>query len=313
MEKPRCVFLSAVVPAFDELRMISQYTKGVLYALLGGACLSTSGVLMRNLELADGWDVLFYRSMAFLLAISLYIWYRYRRGMFRAIYVVGRKGVLAAVLLGTASVCYIFAILNTTVANVVFIIGSSPLVTALVAWIFIGERVRKSGLAAMLLAATGIGLMVVDGMTGGGMPGILLAMAMVTLFAFYLLILRSNRHIDQVPTTGLSGAVALAIAMMMVQQFEISLHDLIICLVLGVFQFGLGFLFLTLSARHIPAAEVALFALSESVLAPLWVWIGVNEVPSQFTIYGSALVFLSVIGYCVVSIRNRNKLELDSS
>lgn len=268
---------------------------------------------MRNLERADGWDVLLYRSLAFLLAISLYIWYRYRRGMFRAIYMVGRKGVLAAVLLGIASVCYVFAILNTTVANVVFIIGSSPLVTALVVWIFIGERVRKSGLSAMLLAATGVGLMVVDGMKGGGMLGILLAMAMVTLFAFYLLILRLNRHVDQVPTTGLSGFVALTIAVIMVQQFEINWHDLIICLVLGVFQFGLGFLFLTLAARHIPAAEVALFALSESVLAPLWVWIGVNEVPSPFTIYGSTLVFLSVLGYGVISIRNRNYLELDSS
>ncbi len=293
--------------------MISQYTKGVLYALLGGTCLSTSGVLIRNLEQADGWEVLFYRSMAFLLTISLYIWYRYRREMFHAVYVVGRKGVLAAVLLGLASVCYIFAILNTTVANVVFIIGSSPLVTALVVWIFIGERVRKSGLAFMLLAAIGIGLMVADGMTGGGMTGILLAMIMVASFAFYLLILRSNRHIDQVPTTGLSGFVVLAIAAMMVQQFEINLHDLIICVALGVFQFGLGFLFLTLSARHIPAAEVALFALSESLLAPLWVWVGVNEVPSQFTIYGSALVFLSVFGYCIISIRSRNYLESDSS
>ena len=293
--------------------MISQYTKGVLYALLGGACLSTSGILVRNLEQADGWEVLFYRSMAFLLAISLYIWYRYRRHMFRAVYVVGRKGILAAVLLGVASVCYIFAILNTTVANVVFIIGSSPLVTALVVWIFIGERVRKSGLAFMLLAATGIGLMVADGMTGGGMTGILLAMVMVTSFAFYLLILRSNRHIDQVPTTGLSGFVVLAIAAMMVQQFGINLHDLIICVALGVFQLGLGFLFLTLSARHIPAAEVALFALSESLLAPLWVWVGVNEVPSPFTIYGSVLVFLSVFGYCIISIRNRNNLESDSS
>ncbi|MCY4226625.1 MAG: DMT family transporter [Gammaproteobacteria bacterium] len=292
--------------------MISEYTKGVLYALLGGICLSTSGVLMRNLEYADGWNVLFYRSMAFLLVMSLCIWYRHRYGMFRAIYRVGRKGVLAAVLLGIASMCYIFAILNTTVANVVFIIGSGPLVTALLAWIFIGERVQKSGLLTMLLAAVGIGLMVADGVTGGGMPGILLAMAMVTLFAFYLLILRSNRHIDQVPTTGLSGFVTLAIAAVMVQQFEINLHDLIICLVLGVFQFGLGFLFLTLAARHIPAAEVALFALSESVLAPLWVWIGVNEVPSQFTIYGSVLVFLSVFGYCMISIRNRNNLELDS-
>ncbi|MXZ80560.1 MAG: DMT family transporter [Gammaproteobacteria bacterium] len=289
--------------------MTANHTVGILYALLGGICLSTSGVLMRNLEHADGWDVLFYRSIAFLIAIGLYIWYRYRRDTFRAVCAIGQPGLLAATLLGVCSVCYVFAILNTTVANVVFIIGSGPLVTALVAWVFIGERIRKSSLAAMLVAAVGIALMVADGMTEGGMVGILLALAMVSMFAFYLLILRSNRHIDQVPATGLSGFITIAIAAIMVDRFEINLHDFVICVSLGVFQFGLGFLFLTLASRHIPAAEVALFALSESVLAPIWVWIGVNEIPSRYTLYGSVLVFASVIGYCLISIRAEKRSD----
>ena len=174
--------------------------------------------------------------------------------------------------------------LNTSVANVVFIIGSAPLVTALVAWLFLKEKIGVWGLVAMITSVFGIGLMFIDGFISGGMFGNLLALLMVFMFAFYLLILRSKKHIDMIPATGLSGLITFAIAAVMVSDLDISLHDLVICMMLGSFQLGLGFLFLTLGTRFIPAAEVALFSMSESILNPLWVWIGVNEVPSNYTL-----------------------------
>lgn len=239
--------------------------------------------------------------------------FRYRKKTFAVYRAVGLKGLLAATLLGLGSVCYIFAMLHTTVANVVFIIGSAPLVTALMAWLFLKEKVSVWSLAAMFTSVIGVGLMFLDGLISGGMFGNLLALLLVVLFAFYLLLLRSSKHIDMIPATGLSGLITFAIAAVMVGDIDISLHDLVICMLLGSFQLGLGFLFLTVGTRLIPAAEVALFSMSESILNPLWVWIGVNEVPGSYTLWGSAIVLVSVITYSLIAIRSERKSGSASS
>ena len=149
--------------------------------------------------------------------------------------------------------------------------------------------------------------MFVDGFVSGGLLGNVLALGLVIMFAFYLLVLRANKDVDMIPATGLSGLIMFAVAAIMVPDLNITNHDLLICIALGSVQFGFGFLLLTLGTRYIPAAEVALFALSESVLNPIWVWIGVNEVPSKYTLYGSGVVLVSVIAYSLIAISNERK------
>ncbi len=287
--------------------MQNRYLIGILIVFMGGVFLSTSGIMLRSMDDANGWQVVLIRSLTFFITILTIMIFRYRRNTFAAYRAVGVSGIFAAILLGLGSVCYIFAMLNTSVANVVFIIGSAPLVTALIAWLFLKEKIGVWGLVAMITSVFGIGLMFIDGFISGGMFGNLLALLMVFMFAFYLLILRSKKHIDMIPATGLSGLITFAIAAVMVSDLDISLHDLVICMMLGSFQLGLGFLFLTLGTRFIPAAEVALFSMSESILNPLWVWIGVNEVPSNYTLAGSAVVLVSVITYSLIAIRNDRK------
>ena len=287
----------------------NRYLFGVLIVLIGGAFLSTSGILIRNMENPDGWQIVLYRSITFFFTILAILAWRYKGRTFHAYRAVGMPGVLAAILLGMGSVCYIFAMLHTTVANVVFIIGSAPLVTALLAWVFLGEKVSGWSLVAMVAALAGIGLMFLDGLESGGLLGNSLALVMVVMFGFYLLLLRRCRDIDMVPATGLSGLVTVTVAFIMVSTLEISNRDLAICIALGSVQFGLGFLFLTIGSRYIPAAEVALFALSESILNPIWVWIGVGEVPGRFTLYGCGIVLASVITYSLIAIRKERHTD----
>ncbi len=269
---------------------------------MGGVFLSTSGIMLRSLERADGWQVILFRSLTFFITIGAIMLFRYRRKTFAVYRAVGLKGILAATLLGLGSVCYVFAMLHTTVANVVFIIGSAPLVTALLAWLFLKEKISVWSLAAMFTSVIGIGLMFVDGLVSGGLFGNLLALLLVFLFAVYLLLLRSSKHIDMIPATGLSGLITCIIALVMVGDIDISLHDLVICMMLGSFQLGLGFLFLTVGTRFIPAAEVALFSMSETILNPLWVWIWVHEVPGGYALLGSAIVLVSVVVYSLIAI-----------
>ncbi len=285
---------------------------GVCVVLLGGAFLSLSGIFLRHIEQANGWTILFYRSSAFFITMSTILAFQYRRRTTLAFRAVGKKGVYAAILLSLGNVFYIFAMLNTTVANVVFIIGSAPLITALLCWLFLKERISVWGMVAMVLAFFGIGLMFADGFNTGSWFGSLLALAMVVMYAFYLLLLRGNQSVDMVPATCLSGLITALIAFPMLSGFNISQHDLIICILLGTVQFGAGFWLLTIGVRYIPAAEVALFSLSESILNPIWVFLGVGEIPSKLTIYGSAIVLISVVVYSTIAIQ-RERMGLASN
>lgn len=291
----------------------NRYMVGVAIALLGGTFLSLSGIMIRNIEDADGWQILFYRSLATFLTIFVFLVFQYRGSIARRFADIGRPGLLAALVLSVGSIFYIMALLNTTVANVVFIIGASPLLAALAGWLFLRERVTRASLAAMFAAILGIGLMFADGLVSGGMLGNVFALCLAIMYVFYLLILRGNRHVDMMPATCLSGLFTALIVLAFVVDFTVSRHDLVIILALGSIQFGFGFMCLTWSTRFIPAAEVALFSLSEAVLNPIWVWLGVGETPSLYTLAGSAVVLAAVMTYSIMAIRRERAIRADAS
>jgi drug/metabolite transporter (DMT)-like permease len=288
--------------------MERRYGYGVSLVIIGGVFLSTSGILLRNLETASGWQILFYRGLAFSLTLFLLLLLRYRGGIGAAFRAIGRPGLWAALVLGLGSICYVFAILLTTVANAVFIIGAAPLATALVAWLVLGERTSRFGIVAMLLSLVGIGLMFADGLLEGRWSGNLAALGVVASFVIFLLIVRDRRHIDMLPATCLGGLVMAGVSCLFVESFGLSRQDLAIAIAMGCLQFGVGFWCFTVATRYILASEVALFALTESILGPIWVWIGVGEQPSLLTLAGSAIVLLCVVSYCVNGIRAERRL-----
>ena len=293
----------------QALPRVNRYMVGVAIALLGGLFLSLSGILIRNIEDADGWQILFYRSLATFLTILVCLVFQYRGSTARRFADIGGAGLLAALVLSVGSIFYIMAMLNTTVANVVFILGASPLLAALAGWLFLRERVTRGSLVSMFAAILGIGLMFADGLVSGGMLGNVFALGLAVMYVFYLLILRGNRHVDMMPAACLSGLVTALIVVALVGDFSVSRHDLLIILALGTVQFGFGFMCLTWSTRHIPAAEVALFSLSEAVLNPIWVWLGVGETPSLYTLAGSAVVLAAVMTYSIMAIRRERAIR----
>ncbi|MFC1681620.1 DMT family transporter [Pseudomonadota bacterium] len=280
------------------------YLFGVGCVLAGGLCLSLAGVLVRLIDQADGWQILFYRSVTFFIMLSTILTVRYRSRTLAAFRAVGWRGLIVSVSLGLGSVCYIFALLNTTVANAMFIIGASPLVAAAAGWVLLGERVSLMSIIAMLVALGGIGLMFVDGFLAGRWLGNVIAIGVVIGFVVMLVALRGARDTDMLPATCMAGLVAASMSAIMATDLAISGHDLGIALLLGSVQYGAGFIFYTIATRYIQTAEVALFALSESILAPIWAWIGAGEEPSGLTLAGSAIVVLAVVSHCVIAIRN---------
>ena len=264
--------------------------------LLGGVCLSTSGILLRHIEAAGGWQILFYRGSFFFATMLLFLALRYRRNFFGACLAIGKPGFFISLVLGLASVLYIFGILSTTVANVVFIIATAPLITALLARVVLGERVSRGTWLAMLTALAGVALMVSDGLAGGGLFGVLCALGVAAGFAVMLTSIRFSPGVDMLPALCLGGFVTATIAFFMTPDLSISPRDAAICFTLGTVQFGGGFILITLGARYLPAAETALLSMTETVLAPLWVWLAVNEIPSALTLVGGVIVMATVGG-----------------
>jgi drug/metabolite transporter (DMT)-like permease len=287
--------------------MERRYALGAGLVIIGGVFLSLSGIMLRNIESASGWQILFYRGIAFSLMLFLVLLLKYRKGTPDAFRAIGNPGLWAALALGLGSVAYIFAILLTTVANALFIIGASPLATALVGWLVLGEKTSKFGIIAMLISLTGIGLMFADGVIEGRWLGNIAALIVVASFVIFLLLVRGRQQVDMLPATCLGGLIMAAVGGIFADDLVISNHDLVIALLMGWVQFGIGFMCFTIATRYIMASEVALFALTESILGPIWVWYGVGEQPSLLTFIGSGIVLLCVSSYCIAGIRDERR------
>ncbi len=271
-----------------------QYRTGVVMILTATLCLSLGGLILRNMEAADGWQVMFYRSISFVVTLLALLVYRYRGGLLAAFRATGTDGVLVALFLAVGSICYLFSLLLTTVANAMFIIAATPLFVAVVAWFVIGERVRASTWAAMIVALCGIGLMVGDGLASGHVLGSIVALGVVATFGGMIVVIRRSKAVDMLPATCMAGVVGGVAAFFMAGDLEVSGHDLILSLLMGSVQFGAGFTLITMGTRHVPAAEVSLLGLLEPILASLWVWIFINEVPATLTLVGGAIVLGAV-------------------
>ena len=270
--------------------------------------------MLRYVEQANGWQILFYRGLAFSITLT----HRPRRFPTGAIHLqrffsaIGRTwAVGGSWRWDLAGSCYIFALLLTTVANAMFILGAAPLTTAFGAWLVLNERTSASAVVAMLFALAGIGLLFADGFAAGRWLGNVVALGVVAGFTIYLLIVRRERDVDMLPAAFISGIVMAAAGLFMADNLSIQANDLRIVLIMGCVQITVGFMCYTVAARYLLAAEVALFALTESVLAPLWVWVGVGETPSGLTLAGSAIVLVSVLVYSVIEIGKQRRVLSD--
>ncbi|MDP6948289.1 MAG: EamA family transporter, partial [Arenicellales bacterium] len=244
----------------------STYTRGVIMILASGLFLSTSGIGFRIIEQASGWQILFYRSF-FMIGLLIGVLAVKSKGrlltQFR-----GLRGedILLALFLGTGIVAYVFALLLTTVANALFILSSVPFITALLGWLILREAVPSHTWITIAMAMIGLAIMVGNGLASGRYLGNLIALWLPISYAASVILVRRSSRPNMLVALCLAGVVSLVCAAPFIGDLVISRHDLLVSAYLGVFQVGLGFTFMVLGARYVPAAQVGLLALVEPVL-----------------------------------------------
>jgi drug/metabolite transporter (DMT)-like permease len=163
-----------------------------------------------------------------------------------------------------------------------------------IAWIALGESVSRRAAVAMAVAIAGVALMV-GGPGSGGAIGVGASIVMTLAFAISIVITRHRRDVSMAPAICLSQLLVFVGAAPFAHPGEITQRDLGFLVLIGVGQMGLGLAFLTVGARLLPAAEVALITLLEVVLGPLWVWVSISEEPAATTIVGGVIVIFAVL------------------
>ena len=268
---------------------------GYILLLFGGFCLSWGGFIIRSFEEASIWQILFLRSFFFLLALIAFLLVTYKKKTFNIIKESGLPGLVGGFVLSFSFVAFVVAMSNTTVANVVFIISTQTMFLAIFGYFYLKEKVSLIGLISILLAMSGIIIMVGDSISGGSLFGNIVALAIPINFAILVMIIRKNTKVDMVPAIFYSGIFSLIYGFFLAESFEFTKHDLWMGFLLGVPQLAVSFICITIGSRTVESATVGLLMLMETLCAPLWVWLFLNEIPPISVFIGGAVIISAII------------------
>lgn len=281
------------------------YARGVAMVMAAGVLWSLGGLIVRSMEEAGAWQILFVRSAAAALTVLAVLLWRYRGDCLARIRRAGGLAVLAGALIGTAFCGFIFAIMDTTVANAVFVLSAAPFLSAALGWLLLGERVRCGTWLAMVLVLVGVGVMVAGGIVAGAWFGNLMALLTMVGFAGFAVALRYGRANDMLPAVLWAGLLSALVAAAMAPDLSMTVRDVALSAFMGAGLITGGMILFTAGSRTVPSAELTLLTLTEVVLGPLWVWLAYAEVPSAPTLLGGALVLAAIVGRALSGTRRR--------
>jgi drug/metabolite transporter (DMT)-like permease len=284
---------TVVVAPIASIENRSIRRRGQLFVASAAVAWSSAGVLQRELSV-DTTTQLAGRAVFACIALAGFVAVSNRGRTIVAFRSMGSAGFAVAVCTAIASGSFIVALNHATVANVLFMMAVAPIAAALLAWIALGESISRRAWVAMAVALLGVGLMV-GGPGSGGVLGVAVSLVMTLAFAVSIVITRHRREVSMAPAICISQLLVVLAIAPLAHPTTVTERDLALLVLLGVGQMGLGLAFLTVGARLIPAAEVALITLLEVVLGPLWVWIALSERPVLTTIIGGVVVILAVV------------------
>ena len=269
-----------------------QRRRGRLFVALAAIAWSTAGLFQRELSVGVATQ-LAGRAVFAALGLLAYIGITEHGRVLQAFRAIGRGGVAIVVLLAVSSASFLVALNHASVANVLFMQALAPVIAAALGTL-LGEPVSRRTWLAMGIALAGVAVMV-GGPSGASWLGQGLSLLMAVSFAATLVITRHRRDVSMAPATCLSQIAVFAAAAPFARPTPVGAKDLTLLATLGICQIGLGFVFLTIGGRLIPAGEVALITLLEIVLGPIWVWAFLSEQPAAATLVGGAIVLVAVL------------------
>ena len=268
---------------------------GYMLLLFGGFCLSWGGFIVRSFETTNPWEILFLRSSFFFFAISTFLLLVYKKNFIKFIKKSGLPGFLGGFVMSFSFIAFVFAMMNTSVANVVFIISTQTMFLAILGFFILKEKVSLIGFLTIVLAMSGITIMIGDSITSGTFFGNVVALTIPISFSILVMVIRKNPNLDLVPAIWYASIFSVIYSLAMVESFHFTYHDIFFGFLLGVPQLGFGFICITIGSRTTRSVTIGLLMLTETICAPLWVWLFLNEIPPFSVFIGGGIIILALI------------------
>ena len=276
---------------------------GYMLLLFGGFCLSWGGLIVRSFETINAWEILLLRSFFFFLGVSTFVILTYKNKAIKIIREAGVPGLLGGFVMSFSFIAFVFAMINTSVANVVFIISTQTMFLALFGFFYLKEKVSLLGLLSIILAISGIIVMVGDSISSGTLFGNIVALTIPISFSILIMIVRKNPSLDLVPAIWFASIFTILYSLIMIDSFNFSNHDIFMGFLLGVPQLTFGFICITIGSRTTRAVTIGLLMLTETIFAPIWVWLFLNEIPPSSVFIGGMIIIFAII----IKSLDRNK------
>tara|TARA_B100001996_G_scaffold191289_1_gene146355 strand:+ start:437 stop:1342 length:906 start_codon:yes stop_codon:yes gene_type:complete len=287
--------------------------------IIAGLIWSFGPLVVRNIDQAATvpWQYLFTRGIVIFLLLNIYLIFEEGVDFYKNYLRIGISGILGGVGLGTAMMTFIWSITNTTAAITLLCLAAMPFITALLGFLFLKEKISLKVWTAIIFAAIGILIMAFGTNTLGSVNGLIFGLISATGFSIFSVSLRWRKETPKFTTVAFSGIFCCIFSTFVILQNDLSffssskneslfaLHGTLVCL--GLILYSIG-------SQTIPAAELTLLSLTEVIGGIFWVWIpifGINEVPSNNTIIGGFLIFMSIIYYSLVIKHNRRFIGLN--
>jgi drug/metabolite transporter (DMT)-like permease len=275
--------------------MQSTHVKGLLITACGVLIISPDGLLTR-LIVTDHWTMIFWRSVLLSLGMWLLISFVHPNRVWQQYKTVKGPGLLMAGTYSLGTISFIFAITHTSVANTLIILSTTPLFAAIIGRLLLHEKIQPRTMFVILLVAIGIaviasGSTAQQGRLAGDLAAILGSFFLACGFSF----VRRFPGISSFAAISTGGLLTAILILPLAAPLSVSQADIGYLLIMGLYMLPIATALLFLGPRYIPAPEVGLLLLLESILGPVWVWLALGEQPGNSTLLGGVIVLSTLV------------------
>ena len=281
---------------------MSNRNKGLLISLIGVFILSPDSLLIRLVDLND-LSLIFYRGALPPITIILFLIIYYKGNIAKSFLLMGKAGIIYALLHSLMFITFVYSIQHTAVANTLVIIASAPIFTAILSVIFLKENPKPLTWVIIFFALISIVIIGWGSFITTGFTGDVLALITGILMAACAIVVRYYKNLDLVPACVVGCLLTALYALPFSPELTINISQIIYLSLMCFIILPIPFIILTIAPRLIPAPEVTLIFLLESILGTLWVWIIINEQPPLNTLIGGIMLLCSVFLFVFITAK----------
>ena len=275
------------------MKNLSNQQKGSFLAFIAVMLITPDSIFIR-LSNIETWGMLFYRGAIPFVVVLIGLIFFYKNNLFKALVGIGYPGIFYVISFSICNITFLISIQNTNVANTLVMVAMAPMLSAILGSIFLKEVPDQKTWVAIIVTLISVTYIFYDSIEMGNFYGDLFGLITAFGLACNAVIARFAKDRDLVPSAVIGKLCVAIFAFLFVDSFSLVGTDLIIVPLMCVMCVAIPFVLVTIAPRFIPAEEVNLFFLLETIIGPFWVWMIIKEQPSIETIQGGSVIILTI-------------------